>query len=731
MKSLKYIFEPKSVAVIGASATVDTVGNAIFSNILQSNFQGVVYPVNPKYSNIMSVKAYTNILTVPEPVDLAVVCVPKVAVKEVIQQCADKGVKGLIVITAGFKEVGEKGKKLEEEIIAIANKHNITLVGPNVLGIINTQKEISLNANFALKMPRMGNVAIVSQSGAIGVAALDYAHQHNLGISKFISIGNKAVIDESDVLEYLIDDDATKIITMYAEDIGRPARFVEMAHKANAKQKPIIIIKTGRSVRGAIATQSHTGALSTSDTAYDALFAQCGVIRVETLTQLFEYAKGFTCSIQPKGNRIVIVTNGGGMGVIATDAAERQGLEMTTFDPETLDALKLKLPPTANIHNPVDIIGDADASRLNDALSIIKKDKNVDAIIVSILPTAETDMNAIANNLCDFAKANPDLPVLANLMSLEAEPVFEESLRAANIPNFDFPETDIRVLAAMIKYHEWIRLPKVEVTQFEVNKDQAREVLNKIRKEKRAHLSEPESYKILKAYGMNVLDYQEAKDLESAVKAANKIGYPVVLKIISADILHKIDVGGVKINLKDEKELKKAFDEISESVKSQKPDAKVDGFLVQKFFKAKGIEIIVGANLIKGFGSLIMFGLGGTFVELFKDVAFRLAPLTRKDALNMIMETKGYQILKGYRGQATYNVDAIVDCLLRLSQISMDFPEIKELDMNPVKVLEDGLGIVVMDAKAILVEEQIVSTEKKKSVMKNMPLGLIEEQSKN
>ena len=718
MKSLKYIFEPTSVAVIGASATIDTVGNAVFANILQSNFQGAVYPVNPKYNNVMSVRAYKSIGSIPEPIDLAIICISPKAVVDVVKQCAEKGVKGIIVITAGFKEIGKDGKKLEDEIIAIANKNGIALVGPNVLGIINTQKEISLNANFALKMPKFGEVAIISQSGAIGVAALDYAHQHNLGISKFISIGNKAVIDESDVLEYLIDDDATKIITIYAEDIKRPANFFEMAKKANTKQKPIIIIKTGRSVRGAIATHSHTGALSSSDTAYDSLFSQCGVIRVETLAELFETAEGFTSLARPKGNRIVVVTNGGGMGVIATDAAERYGLEMTTFEPETLVALKSKLPPTANIHNPVDIIGDANAQRLNNALVEIIKDKNVDAIIVSILPTAETDMNSIAANICDFAKANPDMPILANLMSLEAEPPFEELLNKANIPNFNFPETDIRVLATMIKYNNWINQPAVEITRFEVNKKQVSIVLDTIRKEKREHLSEPESYKILEAYGMKVLDYRVAINLDQTITAANQIGYPVVLKIVSPDILHKIDVGGVKINLKDESELKKAFIEISESVKCKKPEAYIQGFLVQKFFTEKGIEIITGANLITGFGSLIMFGLGGTFVELFKDVAFRLAPLTRQDALNMIKETKGYQILKGFRGQTGYNIDGILDYLLRLSQLVSDFPEIKELDMNPVKVLEDGLGVVVMDAKAIIVAETDVSTLKFNEIKK-------------
>ncbi len=727
MKSLKYIFEPKSVAVIGASAFTGTVGNAIFSNILQSNFNGPVYPVNPKYDSIMSVKAYADVVSIPYSVDLAVICVPKNAVEGVMIDCAEKGIKGIVLITAGFKEIGEAGKAIEDKITVIAEKYDIALLGPNCLGIVNTHKDICLNANFAIKMPHSGCVAVISQSGAIGVAALDYAHQHNLGISKFVSIGNKAVVDESDVLEYLIDDDATKIITMYAEDIGNPGRFFEMANKANAKQKPIIIIKTGRSVRGAIATQSHTGALSSSDTAYDSLFAQCGVIRVETLAQLFEYAKGFTCMVQPRGNRIVVLTNGGGMGIIATDAAERCGLEMTNFAPETLKELKAKLPASANIHNPVDIIGDADAKRLNDALTIIVKDKNVDAVIVSITPTVETDMNAIAADLCGFARANPGLPILGNLMSLEPDPAFERLLEKANIPNFDFPEADIRVLTAMIKYYEWINQPQIATAKFEVNKNQVREILDALKKEKRTRLTEPETYQILGAYGTKAVDFRTAKNLEKTIIAAGEIGYPVVLKIISPDILHKLDVGGVKINLKNEDELKNAFAEMSESIKSKMPDAKIHGFLIQKFFTAKGIEIIAGADSIKGFGSLIMFGLGGTFVELFKDVAFRLAPLTRQDALNMMKETKGYQILKGFRGQASYDIDAIVDYLLRLSQLVTDFPEIKELDLNPIRVLEDSQGLVIMDAKAIIAEPVVsfgkhsAKVEKSETVTKLQP----------
>jgi acetyl coenzyme A synthetase (ADP forming)-like protein len=716
MKNLKYIFEPKSIAIIGATITEGAVGNAILSNILQSGFNGVVYPVNPKYQNIMSLKTYADVTQISDTIDLAIICIPAIAVEDVITQCAKKGVRGVVLITAGFKEIGPAGKKLEDDIIATAKKYNISLIGPNCLGVVNTSEKIKLNANFAFKMPQSGNIALISQSGAIGVVAIDYAHQQDLGISKFASIGNKAVLDESDVLEYLIDDEETKIITMYLEDIHNPARFFEMANKAAAKQKPIIVIKTGTSIRGAVATHSHTGALSSSDTAYDSLFAQCGVIRVSTLEELFEYAKGFTCMVQPKGNRIAVLTNGGGMGIIATDAAEKFHLEMVTFEPDTLAALKKALPPTANINNPVDIIGDADAERFNKTLQIIVKDKNVDAIIVSVTPTVKTDMDAIASVLRASAKANPELPILANLLSFDVDPSYVRILNKENIPNFDFPEINIRVLAAMIKYYSWIKQPQIKATKFEVNKNQVENILDNIKKEKRNHLTEPEAYEVLNAYGMKSVDSSIAKNVGEALVAADKMGYPVVLKIVSPDIMHKIDVGGVKINLKNKEEFKNAFEEISTSVKSKKPDAKIQGFLVQKYFTEKGIETIAGVQAINGFGHLIMFGSGGTFVELFKDVAFRLAPLTKQDALNMIEETKGYQILKGFRGQPAYDIDAIVDCLLRISQLVTDFPNIKGMDMNPIKALEVGKGAIVMDAKMILEEPTVLSDKPQKQL---------------
>jgi acetyltransferase len=718
MNNLKYIFEPKSVAVIGASNKKGSIGYAIFSNILTSGFNGVVYPVNPKCSNIMSVKTHGNVNEIPDDIDLAILCIPKYAIEAVINQCVSKKVRALVVITAGFKETGIEGKKIEDKIKAVALKNNILLVGPNCLGVINTSTSVNFNATFAVGMPHNGNVGLVSQSGAVGVAALEYAKQNQLGISKFISIGNKAVIDESDALEYLIEDDLTNIITMYVEDITRPSRFFEMAKKANFKQKPIIVIKTGRSVRGAEAIRSHTGALSNSDTAYDSLFAQCGVIRVVELAELFEYAKAFTMKARPKGKRIAILTNAGGLGIIATDAIERNKLEMACLEENTINELKKVLPAEANTRNPIDVIGDADEKRITDALLLVVKDQNVDALIVSIVPTIKTNMDQIALSLCEVAKNNPQMPIIANLMSLESNPDFEKVLEISNVPNFHFPEINVRALSVMIDYFDSIKQTADITERFMVNEKEVKTILKSIRQEKRTRLSEAEAYKILGAYGFKILNYSMAKTLEESVIAAKQIGYPVVMKILSSDILHKVDVGGVQINLKNEDEVKKAFALISDNVNKLKGEKDIQGFLIQKYFTGKGIEIIIGANAIQGFGSLIMFGLGGTLVELFKDVAFRLAPLTKQDALTMIMKTKGYQLLKGYRGHAPYNIGDIVDNLLRLSQLVTDFPEIMEIDMNPLKVLDAG-GIVVMDAKVILDEEEITIPQQPKEIKDN------------
>ncbi len=696
---LRLVFEPQSAAVIGASELPGSIGNSIFSNILHSGFNGPVYPVNPKYKSVLSVRAYNNITAIPDAVDLAVLCIPAPVVEDVLLQCALKKVKGVVIITAGFKEVGEEGKKLENRLVETAIKNDIEIIGPNCLGIVNTAKNIGLNANFAFGMPKAGNIALVSQSGAIGIVAMGYAHQHDLGISKFASIGNKAVIDESDVLEYLIDDELTKIITMYIEDIQDPDRFHAMAHRAARMQKPIIVIKSGTSAKGAIAAHSHTGALSSSDVAYDSLFAQCGVIRVASLNEVFECAKGFTSMKVPKGNRMTVLTNAGGIGIIATDAAEKYGLEMASLRDETKEALKKVLPPTASLGNPVDLTGDSDEERFMKALAIVTKDRNTDALLICITPTVKTDVNKAAKMLVDFAKTVPALTILTNIVSFEPEPAFEDILEKGNIPNFDFPEINVRVLATMMKYYKWIKQPEGKIERYAADTGGVKKILNRIGAEGRNRLTEPESYSVLKAYGINTIKYKLVESAAGAIAAANEIGYPVALKIVSSDIIHKTDVGGVSINLQNDSQVKAAFAEINENIKTKCRECTTSGFVVEEFSTSKGIEIIAGVKAFKGFNHLIMFGLGGSFVEIFKDVSFRLAPLVREDAINMIEEIKGYRILKGYRGQASYDISSIADYLLKLSQLVTDFPEIKEMDLNPIKVLEDGKGLIALDAK--------------------------------
>ncbi len=717
---LKYVFEPQSVAVIGASELPGSIGYSVFSNILRSGFKGPVYPINPKYKSVLSVRGYSRITDITDEIDLAVICIPALGVEEVMLQCAQKKVKGVVMITAGFKEIGAGGAKLENRLIERALENNIGLIGPNCLGVVNTSPAVGLNANFAFDMPKGGNVALVSQSGAIGIVAIDYAHQHDLGISKFASIGNKAVTDESDVLEYLLDDEETQIITMYIEDIKNPVRFHEMALGAAKRQKPIIVIKSGTSAKGAIAAHSHTGALSSSEVAYDSLFAQCGIIRVSSLNEVFETAKGFTAGKIPRGNRLTVLTNAGGLGIIATDAAEKSGLEMTTLEDETKEALLKVLPPTASVANPIDLTGDTDELRFMKALTIVTKDKNTDALLICITPTVKTDVDKAALMLAEHVKTVPDLPILTNIVSFEPEPAFERILEEQRIPNFDFPEINVRVLAAMTRYYKWIKQPEGKIERFNTDYNKAKAILGKIHNEGRNRLTEPESYNLLQAYGINSVKFRLAKTIEETIDSAKSIGYPVALKIVSTDILHKTDVGAVKVNIRNDDELKKGFAEIVSNMKKNCPDARIDGFLIEEFSVVNGVEVIAGVKAFKGFNHLIMFGLGGTFVEIYKDVAFRLAPLRREDALNMIDEIKGSKILKGYRGHAPFDINAVAECLLRISQLVTDFPEIKEMDLNPIKVLEDSKGLVAVDAKIAIDGNLAADSPKRTAILTNV-----------
>ena len=691
------IFAPQSVAVIGASIRPESVGRAVFSNVMRYGYTGVVYPVNAKARSIMGVRAYPSVLEIPDPVDLAVIIVPSPGVGQVLQECGQKGIKGAIVITAGFKELGGEGIKKEAEVLNAARQSGIPLLGPNCLGIINTDPGVSLNASFSRLMPSSGNIALVSQSGAVGVAALEYAQSEKIGLSKFVSVGNKADLNENDFLAYLQEDPRTDVILLYLEDLADPGRFFQLAER-NSPRKPIMAIKSGRTAAGAKAASSHTGALAGSDAAYDALFAQCGVIRVESLEELFDYALAFATQPLPAGNRTAIVTNAGGLGIMATDAAERYGLAMANFGAETLARFREVLPPAANIHNPVDVLGDAHEDRYAAALEGVLADKQVDGAIVISTPQLMTNLAAIAAAVSRVASGHQK-PTLVCQMALGEIEETLTILSRGRLPHYHFPEEAVRALAAMARYARNLSRPLYQVKAFaDVDRERVAQVLAGAKKEGRQFVLEPEAHQIFQAYGFPVLPRKWAHTAEDAARAAQEMGFPVALKIVSPDIIHKFEVGGVKTHIHTAEEVRRAYDRVLADARKFRPQAAVAGVLVQKM-AAPGTEMILGMTRDPLFGPLLMIGLGGTLVEIFKDVMFSVAPISEEWARTMIQDLKAFPLLSGYRGEPPRDLDIIAECLERLSQLALDFPEIRELDINPLMVQARGQGAAVVDAR--------------------------------
>jgi acetate---CoA ligase (ADP-forming) len=744
-ESLEALFAPKSVAVIGASTKPDSLGRAVFKNILFHGYTGVVYPVNPKAKSILGVKAYPSVLDIPDEIDLAVIIVPAIAVANVLEECGRKGVRAAIVISAGFKEIGEEGAQRERELQQIAQRYGIALLGPNCLGIINTDPNVSLNATFAPGMPRHGNIAFISQSGALGVAALEYAQRQKIGLSKFISIGNKADLHENHLLEYLKDDPLSDVILLYVEDLEDPQGFHRLATEITSerpKKIPILAIKSGRTLEGAKAATSHTGALAGSDEVYDSIFMQSGVLRVETIEELFDYAIAFAQQPLPQGNRIAIVTNAGGAGILATDAAVRHGVQLAEFTEETVKRLRNLLPPTANVANPVDMTGEPNEQRYETVVRTVLEDPNVAGVVVIAAPHILMSLENIARHIVRAVQAltpdpapsprpNPPAPfpkregggsplrageglgegssggkvqkpVLACLMAVtDARPAIE-ILEEANIPHYSFPERAARALAAMARYREWVHRPRTEYRVFtDVQIEQARETIARAKRQGRSLLLEPEAHDVLKAYGFPMLKYHLAKSEDEALQAAHEIGYPVVLKIVSPDIAHKVDVGGVKLDIHSDAELRENYRQMLADVQKAKPDARIFGVFVQEFIKG-GKETILGLKRDPLFGPLLMFGLGGIYVEALRDVTFRIAPIRELGVHRMIRQIRGFKILEGFRGEPPSDIDAIAECLARLSQLATQLEEIVELDINPLVVFERGRGARVVDARIVV-----------------------------
>ncbi len=703
MDNLDSIFYPKSIALIGASRQPGSVGQSLLANLLGSRYQGIIFPVNPKADGVLGIKAYPSVLKVPDEVDLAVVVVPSRLVPAVLDDCGKKGIRGAIIISAGFKEIGGEGVELERRVQGIMRRHKITLVGPNCLGVINTDSSSSMNATFGTRMPKEGNIAFVSQSGALCVAVLDYAKEANIGFSKFISMGNKAGVGENELLRYLQSDPKTDVILMYLEDLVDGRKFMDIAREitsSRAHPKPIIALKAGRTLAGARAASSHTGSLAGSDKVYDAIFDQSGVRRVDTMEELFDYVKAFSTQPLPKGRNVAIVTNSGGPGILATDSCIRNGLNIPSLSPPTIRTLKKVLPQTASLNNPVDLVAEAQAEQYEAALRAVLKDTRIHSAIVILTPTAFTRVKEIAAAIVKVARAFQK-PVVCCLLSLYDVSEGIAILEAGGIPYYRFPESVARVLSEMAKFTGWLERPQTGVKKFRVDRAKVKAIIAAARKEDRQFLLEPEAYDVLRAYGFPVIQACLVRDEQEAARAAEEIGFPVVLKIASPDIVHKFDYGGVRLDLKDAAEVRQAYGEICASVLRHKRDARIVGMTLEEMAPA-GKEIILGMNRDPQFGPILMFGLGGIYVEALEDVTFRLAPIREYSALTMIKRTKTYKILDRFRGGPAYDVEAIADCLKRLSQLVVDFGEIRELDINPLLVYEKGKGCKIVDARIIL-----------------------------
>ena len=684
MRELERLFNPRTVAVVGATPKEGKVGNTLLRNLML--FEGEVYAVNPKYERVLGVRCFHSLREIPADVDLAVVAVPAHAVLGVLEECASLNIQNVVVISAGFKEAGKEGAALEAELVRICRRNGINLVGPNCLGVISTHAR--LNATFSKRMPPAGNIALLSQSGALILAVLDWAVQQHIGFSKVVSLGNKAVLDESDFLEFLASDAETDVVALYLESVEDGRRFMRIAEEI---EKPVVVLKSGKTSAGARAASSHTGALAGSTEVFNAAMRQCGVATADSLEELFDYASTLSLLRGRLIRNIAIVTNSGGPGVLAADAVETFNLSLANFSRETLKKLRDALPEEANIYNPVDILGDADALRLEKALEIVASDENVDAVLVILTPTAPMDFEKASDVLL---KVNSACKV-ACFIGGESVKDAVARLRHAGIPNFFDPFRAVRAIS--VAKCRFRKKKRKEYRRFSVNREEVRRFIEHLREIRFEGVVGVEGFPLLEAYGIPVAPSGVARTSAEAVETARSIGFPVAMKILSPEIVHKSDVGCVKLNLRSEEEVEKAFHEIIS--RAEKYTTKIGGVLVQKMFSG-GREVIVGMKRDMQFGPVVMFGLGGIFVEVFRDVSFRIAPISVEDAFEMLAETKSFSILKGARGEEPSDIEAIAEVLMRISQLCTDFPEITEIDINPLKVFERGC--VALDFRMVV-----------------------------
>jgi 4-hydroxybutyryl-CoA synthetase (ADP-forming) len=687
---------PKSIAVIGASDKQGSVGRAITSNIM-NGYKGIVYPISPTRETVFDQKAYKSVLDVPDSIDLAVVITKNTIVPVVLEECGKKKIKGAIVITAGFKEVDEEGKKLEQKLKDIATKYGVKVIGPNCLGVMNLEPQTMMNSTFLKITPKSGKIALVSQSGAICAALVEDASAQGIGFSAVVSMGNKADMTEIDILKMLADHEQTKVIVMYLEDMGDGQEFLKVCKQITKNnKKPILVLKSGRSPEGAKAAMSHTGALMGSDEIYDAVIKQSGAIRVDTMEELFDYATAFSKQPLPTEGDLVIVSNAGGPAIISTDSCSKLGIKMAKIE-EIRPKIDAVIPPWGSSRNPVDIVGDADFNRFENVLNEVLAHKNVGSVISMCTPSATLDYDKLAEVIVKMSKKYKKT-MLASLMGLDEGITNREILANGDVPYYTYAEGSIRALKAMLRFADWIKTPEGNIAKFDVDKEKASKVFDKVKEEGRTNLLEEEGLEILSAYGFPLPKSILAKTEDEAVESANKIGYPTVMKIASPQIVHKSDAGGVKVNLSSDKEVRDAFKVIVDNAKKYDSKAEIKGVLIVEMVKG-GKEMIIGSKLEPGFGPVVMLGMGGIYVEILKDVTFRLAPFTDQEANDMISSIKTKKLLEGVRGEKPSDVEKLSECIQRLSQLVTDFREIKELDMNPVLVMQKGEGCKILDVR--------------------------------
>ncbi len=712
MDRLDAIFSPKSLAVVGASTQPGKVGHDIFVNILKGGYTGTLYPVNPKARSVASVRAYPTMLDIPDDVEMAMIILPPLLALNAVEEAIQKGVKGFVIVSAGFREVGPEGRAIEDRIVAMARDAGVRLVGPNCLGVINPKSDTRLNASFSARMPVAGNVSFISQSGALCTAVLDFAADREFGFSKFISIGNKADVDELDLLKYFHQDPNTEVIMIYLEELRRGYEFIEAVKEITSgdNPKPVLVIKSGRTTAGAAAAASHTGALAGTEAVYDAIFQQSGIIRVASIDELFDFATAFAYKNEsalgklrrkvPDGNRVAIVTNAGGPGIVATDMTVSSGLQLATFHEDTVEALKSHLPVTANVHNPVDVIGDAAQDRYENALAAVIRDEGVDGALVILTPQSMTNALETAKAIAKVARRSHK-PVLCCFMGIVDVSAGVKYLQESGIPVFRFPENAAKAFGAIYSYARWLNRQILAPFALKHNRQRAADIIADCLNRKKLYLGELEGLELLACYGFRTLPTKLAADEDEAAAIAKDIGLPVVMKIVSPQIIHKSDADGVRVGLVNADAVREAFTTIIANARAYDPTAEIRGVLVQKLAPG-GVETIMGMNRYPIFGPLLMFGLGGIFVEVFRDVVFRLAPVNRNSARRMIRSIQGVKLLKEFRGRPETDLDALEKAIVALSDMVVDHPQIAELDINPLLAHEKGQGITVADCRIIL-----------------------------